>query len=412
MVAALWANAQLVTVENGSAQGSNTAVGAPSQAEPNPGSTGVFTPGVVSAVIIAVTAVFVVLGMGATRRKWEAIRERVLAPGKRFWTTVFLPGQSVIVIPLCVGETLRQQLSGSWPPPPTAVALLCVGTVSLIAALWAQWINSAADSWALERARGEADVVEDLRQRAAFIQGVSGAFLAVVNAKANRVSDYLRSGPTSLTPKHLKELWNPRVQAKALMMAVWQVVFKALKDGGSVQVKLYLVDPAGEYVVPRFMFNGSYRNIATPGHDEKHFYRLKGPPHSIAAYVAQTGALFVVPDTAKAAAEENNPLRWCPCRQEGAVAAVGIPVKRQGEAVKGVVVIQTDEAGVFDNSAIPEKELKLLADNLSDRLLYELDADKLLDLLSEGVSQHAASTPKTQPQAQGGQVRGGSPPKR
>ena len=299
--------------------------------------------------------------------------------------------------------------------------LLSIDMFLVVAYLWGHsiwfWHNDKWDARLKQEKKHTKDAKDSLdreemlhnktRQSLDFVLGTSKTFLNVIASKAKRIQDsYKKLSKKKLYEnrtdeerkiceklkeenkckpmsnlKNLHATMNPESQIGQLIMNTHLIFKERLQANSSLRIAYFCLDK--DYMEPAYSWDGYNENcITTPLNKYREKFKIDCAAENLVVYVAHSGRIESVPSAEEAHAESRHPFYYYGEEQKEKIKSlVAIPLKVLDTLpdFKPVLVVDTNEPGFFGKYT--EKEFEHIQENLSNRLLTELDTKLLFEEL-------------------------------
>jgi hypothetical protein len=338
----------------------------------------VFVPILVAAILATCIAISI------TGRRWIALKE--LLEHRRLWrgiVTVIPIVSFGLVLPAFLDRAMIADLrAGRMLTDYVTSLTYCIIATAVFA--WSQAVMYFINDTAIEAAKSNEILANDMKQFAAYRLGVSQAFLGVVKLKANRVASKLATlnGSTTIDSTFLKAALLPQEQIGSLLAAVHSLLMVTMEGGPGEEIRVIFYEAEGDYLVPKLATDG--QGVYDPTHQfQQHREKFKlSEPECLPAYVARHGTLEIEPDIEQSARLkphcQNHTRDWFRSR-----SMVAVPLgKRNATGMPAVLTFESQSPNFFRDSGKGRSEIDLLVDNVRERLLFECDMNSLLSRLS------------------------------
>jgi len=301
---------------------------------------------------------------------------------------VLPPTVFAICVPACLDRTLVSDIVSGKVYPDYTTDLTITG-VCLVFFTWGQIVIYRMNDSVVDESLVNKRLAESMEKYASYNLGVAKAFLGVVKLKAERVSRALNSTTKGRAAmEEITAALNPAAQREGILMAAHTLLNSRLGVGHGLTVTYF--EREDSYLVPQLAFDGQLRRKPF-SFFENHRERFKVDSQEIgcvAVAAARDGHMWIVSDAEKANADTTHPFCWVCSKDEDKIGSmIAVPLSRPGDPMPAlrVLTIHADKTGFFSDSEDARKELNLLVDNVKERLLYEIDVDKLLPLCADEV---------------------------
>ena len=238
------------------------------------------------------------------------------------------------------------------------------------------------DSWESIVSTAEEERDASIRAHEYALQ-IGGAFRKIVLLKASRVRELAESdGPIGM--EALRETLDPQTQIYSLAQAAFELYKRDCRSTFGETHKLrvaYFAEHEG-FLVPRYSTDGFSDACISP-HNENHLERfnLHGSPHgSLAVHAAWQRAIQIVDDAEKADADLDTYFGYFDQMQRTRIRSIMVIPIADNNVVgpaQHVICLDCDKKGFFNEEKRPIAEI--FAENIHDRLLYELDVQAILE---------------------------------
>lgn len=247
------------------------------------------------------------------------------------------------------------------------------------------------DRWndRLQKAEAASKVAE---RKHILTHKINNAFREVVELKASRIRMSINNGNQSISADDLISALDPESQIIALLEVVYNV-FKSLLEtsfgpDANLRLKYFVVDSG--YLIPKYQTDGIYRS-QTPELDPRHKEFLcvsRGTSDCAAVYAAKERCIHIVEDTKEAHVNEDKAYVQFPGQSHDKLSSLlAIPVvsKESNKPTEIVICLDSDRKKFFNEEDITE--ITVIAENLQDRLLFELSMQDILNRMANRSTQ-------------------------
>lgn len=271
---------------------------------------------------------------------------------------------------------------------------ICAFTLSLALFSWSSIVQYVFSDVAVDEASRARTVLQEMQRFAAFNQSVARSFLKIVRMKYLRVQACVAELDTGkpFDPEMLHRALSPQKQHEGVMFAIYDLLNKRAGDSGRLRIAYFEIE--GDFLVPKMVCDGQMYLAPLPDlSDFQEKFRVGTQrPGSLAAAVANTGKLEIVPNAAAAHRDADHPFKWFTSPEVDDIGSiVAIPIGESTRLpVRRVLTIDSDKPDLFSNSETSRMELALLVDNVNERLMFEASMAKLLGYLQPRRQPHHA----------------------